>query len=68
MLNKNALRAELARNGMTQKQLAAIIGISEQTFCDRMKKGAFGTDEAEKMIEVLKIKNPQHIFFAKEVT
>lgn len=68
MLDRNALRAEIVRNGMTQRQLAAIIGISEQTFTDRMKKGVFGTDEAEKMIDVLKIKNPQKIFFAKEVT
>jgi hypothetical protein len=33
-----------------------------------MKKGKFGTDEAEKLIEFLHIKNPIEIFFAKKVT
>ena len=65
MIDKNALRAEIVRNGMTQKQLAAQLGISEQTFTDRMKKGNFTLIEAEQMINILKIKNPQKIFFAK---
>ena len=68
MLNRNALRAEIVRNGMTQKQVAEFLGISEKTFISRMKRGVFGTDEAEKMIAVLKIKDPQAIFFAKTVT
>ncbi len=65
MIDKNALRAEIVRNGMTQKQLAAQLGISEQTFTDRMKKGVFRTDEVEKMVDILHIENLQKIFFAK---
>lgn len=68
MLDKNALRAEIVRNGMTQKDVAVELNMSEKTFISRMKKGVFGTDEVEKMITVLNIKNPQAIFFAKEVT
>ena len=68
MLDRKALRAEIVRNGMTQKQVAAHIGISEKTFFLKMKKGVFGTDEAAKMISLLKIKDPQSIFFAQEVT
>ena len=68
MLNKNALRAEIIRNGLTQREVAIHIGISEKTFISRMKRGVFGTDEAEKMISLLKIEKPQEIFFAKEVT
>ena len=68
MLDRNALKAEMTRYGYTQKQMAETIGISEKTFNLRMKSGIFGTDEVEKMIEVLHIKNPMDIFFAKQVT
>ena len=47
---------------------AKALGISEKTFISRMRRGVFGTDEAEKMIKVLDIKNPIDIFFAAEVT
>jgi transcriptional regulator with XRE-family HTH domain len=68
MLDKNALRAEMVRHGVTQKELSEMIGMSEKTFSLRMKKGAFGTDEAEKMIKILKITDPAAIFFANVVT
>lgn len=68
MLDRNALKAEIVRNGLTQKDVAKLIGISEKTFISRMRKGVFGTDEAEVMIHVLGIKNPSEIFFANEVT
>ena len=68
MLDKNALKAEIVRNGLTQKKVASAIGISEKTFITRMKEGVFGTDEVEKMISLLNIKNPMDIFFADEVT
>lgn len=68
MLNKNALKAEIVRNGLTQKDVAKLIGISEKTFISRMQKGSFGTDEAEIMIRNLGIKNPAEIFFAEKVT
>ena len=68
MLDRNALKAEIVRNGLTQKDVAKMIGISEKTFISRMRKGAFGTDEAEIMIRLLGIKHPAEIFFAAEVT
>lgn len=68
MLDKNALKAEIVRNGLTQKDVAKLVGISEKTFISRMQKGVFGTDEAEIMIRVLGIKNPAEIFFAQSVT
>lgn len=68
MLDTRALKAEMVRNGYTQKQMAETIGVSEKTFNLRMKSGVFGTDEVEKMIDVLHIKNPMAIFFAKRVT
>lgn len=68
MLDRNALKAEIVRNGLTQKDVAKMIGISEKTFISRMHKGVFGTDEAEIMIRLLGIKHPVEIFFANEVT
>ena len=68
MIDRNALRAEIVRNGLTQKDVAKMIGISEKTFIARMNRGAFGTDEAEIMIRELKIKTPAKIFFANQVT
>lgn len=64
MLNKNELKAAIARKGLRQSDVAKAIGISEKTFISRVKKGAFGTDEAEKMIRLLDIENPAKIFFA----
>ena len=68
MLDRNALRAEIVRNGKNQKEIAKILGISEKTLISRMKKGVFGTDEVEILIRELNIKNPSDIFFAQEVT
>jgi DNA-binding XRE family transcriptional regulator len=68
MLDRNALKAEIVRNGLTQKDVAKKIGISEKTFISRMKNGVFGTDEAEIMIRELNISNPVAIFFAHQVT
>lgn len=67
MLNINALRAEMARKRITQKALAKSIGISEKTFISRMKKGVFGTDEAQIIVDTLNLSNPAEIFFANEV-
>ena len=67
MLDRNALRAEMARKGITQKELAKTVGVSEKTFILKMKKGVFGTDEAQIIVETLKIADPCSIFFAAKV-
>jgi transcriptional regulator with XRE-family HTH domain len=68
MLNENALKAEIVRNGLTQKELAKYLKMSESTFIRKMKNNTFGTDEAQMMIDRLNIADPVQIFFAKEVT
>ena len=68
MLDTNALRAEMARKRVTQKELSKAIGISEKTFISRMKRGFFGTDEAQIIVDTLKLTDPAAIFFAKRVT
>lgn len=64
MIAVNKLRGLIAEHGMTQKQIALQLGISQKTFYNKMKKGVFGTDEVEKMVNILSINNPAEIFFA----
>ena len=68
MVDTNALRGIITSKGKSQKDIAIEIGIAPKTFYDKMKKGVFGSDEMEMMIDILDIKNPTEIFFAKEVT
>lgn len=67
MINANLIRAKIVENGMTQKQVAQAIGMTAKTFTDKMKSGKFGLDEADKMISLLKIENPERYFFANGV-
>ena len=68
MVNTNKLRGVIAENGKSQTDVADMLGITPKTFYDRMKKGVFGSDEIQIMIDTLHIENPMDIFFAKEVT
>lgn len=68
MINTNKLRGVLAENGVSQSEMAKLIGITPKTFYDKMAKGVFGSDEIQVMIDTLKIEDPAAIFFAKEVT
>ena len=64
MIDTKELKAEMTRNDVTQEEVARYIGITPKTFYTKMKKGVFGSDEIEKMIEYLNIKDPMSIFFA----
>lgn len=66
MVNAKKLRGIIAENGKTQADVANMIGITPKTFYSRMKKGVFGSDEIQIMIDRLNISNPMDIFFAKE--
>lgn len=68
MIATNKLRGIIAENGMTQKEVALELGMAQKTFYNKMKKGVFGTDEVEKMVDILHISNPAEIFFAPKVT
>ena len=68
MINANKIRARIVELGMTQQQVAEKIGMSAKTFSLKMNSGKFGLDEAEKMIEILKIAKPETYFFTNEVT
>lgn len=68
MVNTAKLRGVIAENGKTQQDVAEMLNVSPKTFYLRMKKGVFGSDEIQIMIDNLHIDNPMDIFFTKEVT
>ena len=68
MLNRNELKAAMARKGYNQETLANAIGITPRTFSSKIKKGNFGLNEMDAMISLLEIKNPVEIFFMQSVT
>lgn len=56
MLNKNLLRAAIARAGYTQEKLADRIGISANTISSRISgKSSFDTDEIDAICLALDI-------------
>ena len=68
MLNRNLLKAEIVKNGLTQKAFCILIDMPQSTFARKLNRGSFTTSEAERMISALKISNPIDIFFVQEIT
>jgi hypothetical protein len=64
MVNINELKAAIVRKGLTHKEVAKQLNISERTLTNRFSKGVFGSDEIEKLMDVLDISDPVAIFFA----
>ena len=63
MIRTDELRGIIAKNGLSQSDVALKIGITPKTFYEKMKIGVFGSDEIEIMIKELHIENPMEIFF-----
>ena len=68
MIRVDKLVGEMAAKGISGKEMAKRIGIAPKTFYEKKKKGVFGTDEVEIMIEVLQLSDPMSIFFARSAT
>ena len=66
MIRTDELRGIIAKNGLSQTDVAKMIGIAPKTFYEKMKNGVFGSDEIQIMINGLHIKDPVSIFFAQE--
>ncbi len=64
----NEIKGRIISKGYTTNEFAKALGISSKTFYNKLNKGVFGSDEIEKMINLLDIKEPMAIFFANEVT
>lgn len=64
MIQTNKLKEIITKEGKSQKEVAAAVGVPEKTFCQKMKKGTFGSDEMQKLTNYLHITNPGELFFA----
>ncbi len=69
MLDTNEIRGQIARQGLSQRKMAKMLGITEKTFYVKMKNGVFHTDELEAMASVLGISKANiGVFFCDSVT
>ena len=68
MIDINMLKGIIVSRGLTQKDVAKHLKINQKTFYEKMKKGVFGSDEMESMIELLSIDNPTEVFFTNNST
>ena len=68
MILVDKLRGEIKANGYTQEQLAKAMGVTPKTLTIKLQKGVFGSDEIEKLVDLLHIEKPWDIFFAKKVS
>lgn len=65
MIRTDELRGVIAKNGLSQSDVAAKIGVTPKTFYEKMKNGVFGSDEIQVMIDELHIDDPMAIFLLK---
>ena len=65
MIKTDELRGIIAKNGFSQSDIAAKIGVTPKTFYEKMKIGVFGSDEIQIMIDELHISNPADIFLLR---
>lgn len=63
MIAKNEIKGLIRARGMTQADVAKMMGIHETTLNRKLNKGILNSNEIEAMIGILDIKNPASIFF-----
>ena len=68
MIDTMRLKGIIVMNGKTQEDVAKHLGMSPKTFYMKMKRGVFGSDDIEGMIDFLNIDDPMSVFFVKAVT
>ena len=69
MFNLPEYRAAMARNGLTKKDVAHALDISEVTLWRKLKRGGdFSRAEINVLIDLMNIEDVAAIFFAPEVT
>lgn len=69
MFNLPEYRAAMARKGITKKDVARALNISEVTLWRKLKRGGdFSRSEINTLIELMNIEDVSGIFFAPEVT
>lgn len=67
MLKVNELKAAIKKCGYTQEKTAELIDMNPRTFYNRLKRKKFGSDEIDKLIDVLNLDklDAVHIFLIK---
>ena len=69
MFNLSEYRAAMARKGLTKKDVAHALNISEVTLWRKLKRGGdFSREEINSLINLMDIEDVSGIFFAPEVT
>lgn len=66
MIATNVLKGLIVEKGLSQAKIAVKMGITPKTFYLKMAKGIFNSDEIEKLLEILDVKEPHtlvNIFF-----
>lgn len=68
MVLTNEIKGRIVAKGLTQEEVAKMIGISTRSFNSKLNgKSTFNVDEMEILIKVLNINNPIEIFFANKL-
>ena len=65
MLRVDLIRGKMAQLGITQKEVAEFIGVSEVTMSERMKTGKFWTTELANLAQLLEVENIDYFFTLK---
>lgn len=69
MFSEKRFKAQMVLAGLNQEEVAKALGIHPVTLYRKIRNnGDFSRDEISKLVEILKIDNPQDIFFASELT
>lgn len=63
MIDTNKLNAHIVANGLTKRDVARLIGISETSMYNKMSKGVFGSNEMAELIKVLHIPKEEVVKF-----
>ena len=64
-MNINKLKGLFVEKGYTQKDIVKELGMTTETLRRRMNSEIFNSDEINKLIDILDIKEPMEIFFCK---
>ena len=69
MFNKLKFKACIVEAGLTISKLAKMLGINEATLYRKINRdGDFSRKEIQKLKTILKISNPDEIFFEEKLT
>lgn len=69
MFDKRLFKAQVVLKGLTLRAVAAEIGVDTATLYRKMNGDSdFYRAEIQKLCQLLDVKNPEAIFFAKELT